>query len=215
MSISHKAYLFRSDDFESELLDILYDALSRDDVEPLRAFIQEHRSTLTDLWTAEPLSEDWEARYLNDPNRKRDVQTYANVALTRYFDLTDDRGLDRGFDALGAYLHSVPEWDEDAETLICGYLFGPEGRRLDPGRMGTGILPAADLADLAERLQATDWPEIPEPDSQVYEDCGYPPDSVEEVIQARDQLIDLYVEARELGWGILLEDFNDRGVSDL
>jgi hypothetical protein len=215
MSICHKAYLFRFDEFEAELSDILYDALGSGDVEPLRAFIHQHRAALTDLWTAEPLPESWEDRFLNDPNRKGDVQAYADVALTKYYNLTEDWGLIYQFDALGAYLKSVPEWEDDGDTLICGYLFGPGGKRLDPGRMGTGIVPTAEAADLAERLRQTDWPAIPEPGSPVYEDCGYQPESVEEVRQARDQLVALYLEAEKSGCGVLLADFNDRGVSRL
>src|SRR5262245_55922903 len=100
MSIEHKAYLFRFDEFQEELAGLLHRSLRTGEIGPLRGFINRHRASLTDQATEEPLAEDWEEEYA----RESDVQQYADLALTRYYDLTDNLGLSHGLDALAAYL---------------------------------------------------------------------------------------------------------------
>jgi hypothetical protein len=142
MSILHKAYLFDFAGFRAELEDVLHDALERDDIEPLREFILRNRTALRDPYTGKvPLRQDWEGERASNPNVKRDVQWYAHRALLKYHDVTDDWGLDRGFEALSAYFESIPALAKHAGALICGFVFGPKGHRLDPGLMGTGLVP--------------------------------------------------------------------------
>jgi hypothetical protein len=207
VSIDHKAYLFHYWAFRVELAPILYQALERDAVEDLRAFINRYRQHLTDQGTEEPLGEDWESR-LAEAIEKPNVQHYADLALTKYYDLTEPMGLSYGFDALGAYLRTVTE---QADRLICGCLFGPKGRRLDPGYMGTGILSPEQVEQVFEMLEKK-WPPIPEPESEVYAECHYQPDSAEEVRQSLERLENLYCRAFEEDRGILFVDFNDCGV---
>ena len=215
MSISHKAYLFDFAGFRAELEDILYDALTRDDVAPLREFINRNRSAIRDPYTgAVPLRAEWEGERASNPNVGRDVQWYAHRALLKYYDVTDDWGLDYGFDALSAYFESVPALAKHTGALICGFLFGPKGRRLDPGLMGTGLVPPAEVRRLLKLLERKRWPKVPEPDSPVFADCHYEPDSADEVRENRDRLVALYRQASAENKGILFEDFNDCGVSD-
>jgi hypothetical protein len=64
-------------------------------------------------------------------------------------------------------------------------------------------------------LERKRWPKVPEPDSPVFADCGYAPDSAAEVQESRERLVGLYRQACAEGKGILFEDFNDCGVSHL
>lgn len=211
MSIDHKAYLFQYDEFHQELADLLHRALESGEVEPLREFINFHRPALTDPWMEGPLEEDWE----DEHRQNLDIQLYADVALTKYYDLTDNLGLSYGFDALGVYLNAIPSLARHADSLICGALFGPKGKRLDPGRMGTGLLPAVRVAQLAKILTSMKWPAIPDPESPIYAKCYYRPTSTEDVAASRTRLEQLFRRAAKAGPGIMFTDFNDGGVSQL
>jgi hypothetical protein len=213
MSIVHKAYLFDFRGFERELAGIVYEALKRDDVRRLRTFIQRHRAELTDFSTEEPPGEDWEERILSEGGGN--TQWYADLALTRFYDFTDDLGLGYGFDALHAFLRTVPTVGDSADDLICGRVFGPKGQRLDPGAMGTGLLSPEDVKQLHGLLEQTDWPPVPAPRSRVWAGCHYKPQSADEVRRSLTSLRGLYRLAAERARGLLLVDFNDRGVAAL
>jgi hypothetical protein len=211
MSIDHKAYLFQYDKFQEELADALYRSLQTGIVLPLRVFINGHRGSLTDLATAKRLGKDWEQKYCRD----EDVQSYADLALTRYYDLTASLGLCYGFDALAVYLRSLPSLARHAGRLIGGRLFGPKGKRLDPGRMGTGLLSPAEAARFDRLLAHAEWPVIPGPESEVYSACYYQPESAADVQRSLDELRELYRRAAQAGAGVLFVDFNDRGVGGM
>lgn len=211
MSIYHKAFLFRYDDFEKELAETLYDSLQSREVGQLRNFINLYRASLTDEATEDLLAENWEEEY----GRQPDVQQYADLALTKYYDLTDSLGLGEGFDALSEYLLIVPSLAGRAGGLICGMLFGPKGHRLDPGRMGTGLLSPAEAAGFAKLLAGAKWPIVPGPDDVIYSECLYAPESADEVQESLNRLMELYRTAAEMKSGILFVDFNDCGVSHM
>lgn len=212
MSIVHKAYLFEYSAFEAEFASLLYTSLEQNKVELLEQFIQQHCVELTDLDTWEPLGEDWQDHSEAD----QDIQWYADIALTKYYDLAmGNLGLSYSWDALGAYLESLPQILTEADTLICGRLFGPPGHRLDPGKMGTGLLSPTEVLQLNRLFKTFNRLPIPEPEAAIYAECLYVPESVEEVRNALEQLQRLYTQASEEHKGLLFKDFNDRGVSRL
>jgi hypothetical protein len=213
VSISHKAYLFDHVRFRTELADILHDALATNGVTELRAFIRQHRKELTDIATEEPPEEDWEESI--EGRGAAATQQYADLALTKYYDPTDDRGLDHGFDALGAYLDTVAALGDTHSAMMCGYPFGPEGRRLDPGYLGTGLLSESDVKRHCEKVSGLRWPAIPAPDDPTYDGCHYRPASAKEVRANRDRLLRLLRAAARAKTGILFADFNDRGVGGI
>jgi hypothetical protein len=210
MSICHKAWLFDYDSFDAEFADLLYEALESDDIGPVAAFIDRHHALMTDFGSEERLLADWASGL-----ESADVQSLADLAMTKYYDVRAENGLAHGFDALSAYLETVGALRGDADALLYGYLFGPEGRRLDPGLMGTGLVSRREACRLLAVLEAVEMPPIPEPDSDAYADCLYKPDTAGEVQESFDRIADLYREARSRGRGILFTDFNDRGVGHL
>jgi hypothetical protein len=137
------------------------------------------------------------------------------VALTDYYDPNENLGLGYGFDALGSYLRTVPRLGEYADALICGYLFGPKGCRLDPWKMGMGLVNWEQVRCFCDLLKEADWPEVPGPESELYAGCYYRPSSTSDVRHSRDCLVKLYRQAHEGFMGLLLVDFNDRGVGGL
>ena len=133
MSIVHQAYLFDYRRFETELADTLYAALERDDVRALRAFIQRHLHELTDFETEEPPSKDWEERMEEELQNSgaSKVQWFADLALTKYYDFTDSLGLDYSWDALHAYLGTVPALRPHADRVVAtrARTWDPENKR--------------------------------------------------------------------------------------
>src|SRR4051794_23851626 len=88
MSMEHKAFVFDWTAFALELLTPIVQALSEDDIRPLKAFVEAHRTELTDPYEGEPLPEEW--RSLLETG---DTQELADFALTRYYRPTDDHGI--------------------------------------------------------------------------------------------------------------------------
>lgn len=211
MSISHKAWLFDHDSFQSEFADLLYRALTTGNESEIKAFIATHHAALQDPWTEESLGPDWEQQLRTNPSLADtvDLQFWADLALAKYYRADDEQGLDRGFDALRAYLRTVPGVQPHADALIEGYPFGPPESVFDPGRQGTGLVSTAQVKDHHERLLTAGWPPIPGPDSPVYRDCHYRPRSATAVQEVLDHLRDIYQQATEQGRGLLLADFHD------
>jgi hypothetical protein len=128
MSMSHKAFVFDYESFQSELRDLLERSLESGAVEPLKDFIETHRSRLKDPYEGEPLAPDWESLV-----EYKDVHQYGDFAITRYYEPDKDIGLGLS-------------WQEAEETLkenalgedvVLGTPIGPEGRLFDPGKMGS------------------------------------------------------------------------------
>jgi hypothetical protein len=211
VSIDHKAWLFDYRAFERELADTLYGALQTGDGRALKAFIDRHSGELTDQWTEERFGPDWEEELRRRPGKppaEYDVQDYGDIALTKYYDVSDSRGLSYDFDAVHAYLAGLPALADVADALICGYPFGPAGRPFDPGRMGTGFITAGQAKELHGRLRRR-LPRPPGPGASVYAGCHYKPRSAEQVSRALACLRGLYEDAAESDRGLLLADFHD------
>jgi len=208
MSIEHKAWLLNYELFSDELADILFHALDFGETQILEGFIDQYHGSMTDLWTWKPLRQDWQ-----EVLRKRlgtlDVLSLGDIALTRYYDPTDDVGLSYGFDALGKYLNSVADLRHIADALIGGYWFGPKGKRFDPGGMGTGFVSLEQAREHLALLAETRPSPIPEPDSIVYQECLYKPETAKEVQESLNQLKRVYEMAVGKSYGVLLADFND------
>jgi hypothetical protein len=84
------------------LADILWHALKSGTSAGLVKFIAEHHALLRDPIEGEPLGADWESE-IEAPN----VQVYADVALTLFYDPSGDIGLSDAWIGLDDLLHSV------------------------------------------------------------------------------------------------------------
>jgi len=147
MSIDHKAWLFEHGKFTKEFAPLLTRALTTNDVNALREFIDAHREECADPEIGEPLDDGW------DSDLPDDVQAFADVALRPYIHAASEMGLQDRWDALLAFLASVPSIGvKDARLLVMGEPFGSSACRLDPGRQGTGLVSARAAKAAHERL---------------------------------------------------------------
>jgi hypothetical protein len=225
MSIEHRAYLLDYHAFAEELEETLTTALEELSISGLRTWIDERRALLRTPYRGTPLPVNWWEElesslrdydaYFDDVERRAlmRIQRLAKICIGRYTE-DENLGLSYGFDALCAYLESIPTVARIANELICGTLFGPSGRRLDLGALGTGfVLPGK--AERMLRYLERELPPPPPPGDAVYANCHYKPDEPGDVPNDLEKLRTLYRRAVAKGKGILFEDFNDRGTMRL
>lgn len=126
MSMSHKAFVFDWNGFQSELAPLLARSLADGDTVRLIEFGSRHQISLREPYEGEPLDPDW-IEHLEIG----DVQEVADFVLTRYYDPTQDRGLGGLWSVLDDSL------DAGQRQALLGRTVGPETEPFDPGRMGS------------------------------------------------------------------------------
>jgi len=147
MSMSHKAFVFDHARFERELRERLLAALASDDARPLDAFITANLEALKDPYEGEPLRASW-----RDTFRPADVQAYADFALTKYYDPSDDLGLGTDWQDANEALEQA---GLGAEVLLGSALSTPDGAAsFDPGRQGAYFQSEADVRQHLTQLAA-------------------------------------------------------------
>lgn len=132
MANQHRAFALDYDRFRGELAPILERALATGDVAPLVAFIDAHRDRLRDPDTGAGLDEHW-----RQAEAAADAHRLGDLALTAYYDPTEDIGLGDGWEEVGMDL--AREVDADVDPLIGGEPFGPPGNPFDPGKLGAYV----------------------------------------------------------------------------
>jgi hypothetical protein len=149
--MQHRAFLFDFVGFQSELAATLEDALRSGSPASLIRFVDERRSSLRDPYEGESLPDDWQ--HLVDST---DPQQVGDVALTKYYNPKDDRGLG-------------PTWEATADSVeriatslgfspVLGRTIGPPGRPFDPGKMGAYFLSPADVENALQAIASSAIP---------------------------------------------------------
>jgi hypothetical protein len=147
MSMSHKAFVFDHARFEQELREGLLAALANDEARPLEAFINTNREALRDPYEGEPLGPDW-----RDTFRPSDVQAYADFALTKYYDPSDDLGLGTDWEDAS---QALAQAGLDGRVLLGTALTTPDGALcFDPGRQGAYFQSEAVVTEHLAQLAA-------------------------------------------------------------
>jgi len=166
MSMLHKAYALAWTAFEEDLLPLLERALRSGRTDELVAFIDDHRAELADLATAYPLGADWRSNV-----DLADVQQLGDVALTRYYDLRQDRGL------CHAWLKVHSALPPPVQAALLGEPIG--GKTLfDPGKMGSYFQSAEQVRESltllreAEPLPAGEYRADFDRFRALLEECG-------------------------------------------
>lgn len=147
--MSHKAFVFDWDNFQSELAPLLESGLRDGDTTRLVDFGDRHFDSLRDPYEGEPLGEDW-----SESLGAGDVQEVADFLLTRYYDPTQDGGLGEAWLGLEDHL------DSEQRQALLGQPFGPEGAPFDPGRMGSYFQDGASVRKSLDGLRPTRRPEL-------------------------------------------------------
>jgi len=151
MSMDHKAYALDYHGFERDLAPIISRAVQTGDADELRTFVERNFAQLKDPNEGGPLGFDWlelvEPPLSNRPDLS--VQLWGDLALTKYYDPTQDFGL-------GA------EWQEAEDRLqaaglepapiVLGHPLGTEGHFFDPGLQGAYFQSPRDLRTGLELL---------------------------------------------------------------
>ena len=149
MATEHRAFAFDWTAFEGDLLPLIVPALQSGDGRSLASFIEAYRPDLRDPYEGEPLPSDWQSLLVIG-----DVQELADFALTRYYRPGDDRGL-------GTSWRAIDEVAPPAvRTALLGRPIGPDGNRLDPGRMGSYFQRPCEVERSEAVLAAASLPEL-------------------------------------------------------
>jgi hypothetical protein len=83
-----------------------------------------------------------------------DVHAVGDVALTLYYDASDDCGLNRTWIALDEQLPTA------ASSALLGTPFGPPGAQFDPGRQGSFFQSPEEVVTSLEVLNSACVPEL-------------------------------------------------------
>lgn len=126
MGMDHKAYVFDYENFQNELAPILESALKANSNAGIMKFISDNFDELKDPYEGEPLADDWE-----DSLGNRDLQEYADYALTKYYDPGEYFGMS------DHWHHTYDKLSAEQKTATLGVAFGTEPHLFDPGRQGS------------------------------------------------------------------------------
>jgi hypothetical protein len=151
MTMQHRAFLFDFVGFQSELAGILEAALQSGSAAALIRFVDERRSSLRDPYEGEPLPDDWQ--HLVD---SMDPQQVGDVALTRYYNPQDDRGLGPAWEAAADSVERIAT--SLGYSPVLGRTIGPPGRHFDPGKMGAYVLSPADVENALDAIASSAIP---------------------------------------------------------
>jgi hypothetical protein len=145
MSMEHKAFVFDYHAFQEQLSIVLREALGAGRVSALPEFIKRNIGALRDPNTGERLGVDWESAVV-----PKDVHQYADVALTKFYDPSRDRGLGYRWEELQEVLarHDL------MPSILLGSAFGFARNYFDPGKMGAYFQTPDQAAEHVRRLEA-------------------------------------------------------------
>ncbi|WP_025699913.1 hypothetical protein [Paenibacillus durus] len=196
MGMEHKAYLFDTDNFNKELSNIIITSGATNDVDSLMVFIVEKIGTVRSVYTGELLNKEWEKELENG-----EVQELADFAMTCYYSPEKELGLSYAWDALLEALNMMST-KFHPDYYILGRPLESELFKLDPGGMGLGFVYAEDISSMYNELidlkQLLINNSLPSSNDLVYH-ITFP-----ELIEAYDELIMLYKEAKEANCGLLM-----------
>ncbi|MFZ6820581.1 hypothetical protein [Undibacterium sp. Ji22W] len=129
MSFEHKAFEFDYDKFNLELRPRLEMALLSNEAENIKKFIDDNLSDVKDPYEGNVLEESWE-----DLLEIKDVHQYADFAITKYYDPTNDIGLGDGWERIQKVLLNE---SESLALIVLGSSVGERSNYFDPGKMGS------------------------------------------------------------------------------
>lgn len=148
--MSHKAFAFDWTRFEAdELYRIVVKALSSGDTGELAVYIDANLEDLKDPYEGDPLPDDWREMLEN-----RDVQEFADYALTRFYDPSEDWGI---WDQWRAIDERLPEPDQ---AVLLGTPLGSDGEYFDPGREGSYFQTPTQVSESLSRVRKFQMPDL-------------------------------------------------------
>ncbi len=196
MSMEHKAFIFDTCLFSAELLPIMEVCIPKNDVASLKDFVRAHLANAHSPYSGEALQAEWELELCAG-----DILEAVDFAMTCYYFPEEDRGLGEAWDALLETLRKMKPRGLDAERAVLGKPLKVGGLEIDPGRMGTGFVQAEDISGVHDSLRRLrvkmQSAKLPLAKDLLYELSG------EELMEAYDNLTELYKDATEENKGLL------------
>lgn len=147
--MQHKAFEFDWTGFQIGLAPLLEQSLVTRDVESLRQFVTANRRYCTSPYSGQTLPAQWETLL-----QSKDVQEYADFALTRYYDPSDDIGI--GDD----WAEALDELSPDQQQAMLGAPFGKPDARFDPGHQGAYFKTVDGVEQSLRALNGVSHPEV-------------------------------------------------------
>ena len=193
MSMGHRAFLFDTNKYHAEIEKIIETCCSSGEISLIKQYIDGHIEEFSSPYTLEPLEQDWEQELENG-----DMQEYFDFLLTACYDCEDDIGLAEAWDAVNEVIKLLG-FMVGAEKCVLGTAVSYHGTVVDPGRMGLGIVEAAEISELKEKLleNKEKLEDISVSEDQMYDLTQ------DEIYDAYNELCNIYKEAEKEGKGIL------------
>ena len=129
MTLDHKAFIFDYDAFIKELADILENALVKNKIHELIAFIENNLSYLKHPDEGEYLDYSWK-----EIIETEDTSEYGDIAITKYYNPDDNIGLSYKWMQLDDLL--LQELNLEISPLL-GTVFGSSEVYFNPGKQGS------------------------------------------------------------------------------
>lgn len=189
--MEHKAFIFDTEKFHSEIEPVMKDSVK--DIDVARRYICDHLDDLQSPYTGAGLGKDWESEFGD-----LTLQVCFDILLTACYDVDDDRGLGYMWDAVNEVIKELDVFEE-GELPVTGWEVMVDDVVVDPGMEGLGIIDSDEVEEILEILKENrDEAENAEPEDLTYEA------EPEEWMEAYDDLCALYEDALGQGKGLLL-----------
>ncbi|UPZ16628.1 hypothetical protein [Flavobacterium humidisoli] len=187
--MEHKSFLFNTSAFTKELSEIILTAGETDNEKLLISFINQNLNDLKSPYSGEELTAEW-----IEELETEDIQELADFAMTKYYNPDEELGLSYSWELL---LESFDELDLkfNNEYYILGKSLDSENFTLDPGRMGLGFIDSQQISSIHKELIS-----LKQNFTNIFETESLD----KEVIQAYEELIEIYEEAKESNCGLLM-----------
>lgn len=190
MSMEHKAFVFDTGKFHTEIEPIIKSSIKNPEV--ARQYICEHYAQLQSPYTGDTLEEDWEDEF-DEPA----LQVYFDILLTACYDVDDEMGLGEMWDTVNEIVKELDVF-EDPEFVVLGKEVVINNVKVDPGMMGLGLIESYEVLDIVHKLVE----KREEVGTIGLEDLLFDAES-DEWMEAYDDLCNIYEEAIRQGKGLL------------
>ncbi|WP_026503736.1 hypothetical protein [Butyrivibrio sp. NC3005] len=193
--IEHRAFLFDTDLFDRECRDLILNSGVKDEPGTVKKFVEDNSKRIKSPYWGDDIDQDWE-----DEMETKDVQEYADFAMTAYYNPSDDIGLEEQWDIVLEALNRLGF--EQAQEAVLGKTVSKDGFTLDPGRCGFGILTAEEVSKIFYKLKELE----PKIDKADIEEMDLMLDDMDEsdLSEAFQRLLDIYRSAKIENKGLLL-----------
>lgn len=192
--MEHKAFVFDTIKFNNELKEIFKNC--NDEIGVIKGFINQHIGEIKSPYEEEYIDSTWEEQLEN-----KDLQEYADFAIAYYYDIEYDYGLEYYWEAILECIKKL-KLKYNPEYYILGASISLGSEKLDPGRLGLGIVDAKDIDIMSKEL--IDNKNFIAEKIQLLSEELLDDVEIEELVELYDDLCNLYLTAKENKSGILM-----------